>query len=89
MAIRATIAKILSDCFTSQTGDYDPARVIGYGLVSLGALEFMVLSPYITIKDGKFDGLQFCAGLASIGTALVAAAGGVYLKRSTENTPAS
>jgi hypothetical protein len=84
--IRDVFAKVLSDCMTSQAGDYDPARVFGYGIVFLGGLEFLCLSAWMAIKDGKFDGVQFATGLAAIGVALAAAAGGVWLKRSTENT---
>ncbi len=79
--------KVVHDCATSSNGDYDPARVIGYGLVSLGGLEFMVLTAYVAITKGTFDGTQFAVGLTGISGALTAAAAGVWLKKTTEIEP--
>lgn len=83
--IREVFSKVLSDCLTSQAGDYDPARVFGYGIVVLGGLEFLVLSAYSTFKEGKFDSVAFATGLAAVGGALVLAGAGVWIKKTTEN----
>lgn len=83
--IRDVFSKVLSDCMTSQAGDYDPARVFGYGITFLGGLVFLCLSVWIAIKDGKFDGLQFAGGLAAVSASIATAGAGVWLKRSTEN----
>lgn len=81
------VKKALQDCFTSQTGDYDPARVFGYGIAVLGGLVYLFLSVYFALKDGKFDQVQYVTGLVGVITAIVGAAAGVYVKRSTENQP--
>jgi hypothetical protein len=88
MGIFQEVRKLVHDCLTSANGDYDPARVVGYLVVVFGALEFLALSAYVTIKDGKFDSMQYSAGLVAIAGVLVAAAAGVWLKRATENLPA-
>lgn len=85
--LREELIKILNDCFTSAGGDYDPARIFGYGIVVLGSLEFLFLAAYTSIKEGKFDPVQFATALAGIAAALAAAAAGVWIKKSTENPP--
>lgn len=80
----ATIKTVIKDCMTSANGDYDPARVIGYGVVVLGALEFLILFAYTTLKHGVFDAAQFTIGLSGVSGALAAAAAGVWLKKTTE-----
>lgn len=85
--IREVFSKVLSDCLTSQAGDYDPARVFGYGIVFLGGLVYLFLSIWMAIKEGKFNGLEFAGGLVAISGAMTTAAAGVYLKRATENLP--
>lgn len=84
MSFFKEVRKLVFDCLTNTHGNYDPARVVGYIVVVLASLEFMVLSAYVTIKDGKFDGSMYAIGLASISTALIAAAAGVWMKKSTE-----
>ena len=88
MSFGKELIKVVNDCLTSSGGDYDPARVFGYGIIALGGLEFLILTAYVTFKDGKFDGMQFATGLAAIGASLVAAGAGVWIKRQTENSPA-
>lgn len=80
-------SKVFSDIFTSANGDYDPARVIGYGIVALGSMEYLVLQAYVAIVSKQFDSTSFATGLAGISAALLAAAGGVWIKKSTEIPP--
>lgn len=79
------IRKFFNDIFTNVHGNYDPAYVFGYGYVFIGANVFIGLSIYDTIKNGKFDSINYAAGLATVSTTLVAAAAGVSLKKSAEN----
>lgn len=78
------IQKICSDAFTSMNGDIDPARLFGYGFVLLGGIEFLAMTLYMAIKTGHFDTFNFSTGLVGIGGALVAAAAGVFIKKSAE-----
>jgi hypothetical protein len=84
MATFRRTKKVIFDCMTSANGDYDPARVIGYGIVALGGLQFLVLTAYDTIIKGAFDGAQFAIGLTGVSAALAAAAAGVRLKVGSE-----
>ncbi len=76
--------RVVEDCMTSANGDFDPARVIGYGVVVIGALVFFGLTIYNTIINRTFDGGDFAAGLSSVSAAVVAAGAGVWLKKDTE-----
>lgn len=78
------IRNICSDVFTSMNGDIDPARLFGYGFVLLGGIEFLAMTTYMAIKTGHFDAINFSTGLVGISGALLAAAAGVYIKKSTE-----
>ena len=77
----------LKDVFTSAAGEYDPARAIGYGVVLLSAITFLGLSTYDTIVNRKFDYSGFALGLAGVSAAIAAAAAGVTIKKSSENSP--
>ena len=81
------VKKVFKDCCTSANGDYDPARVIGYGIVMIGSLEFMILTAYMAITKGVFDSSQFAVGLTGISGVITAAAAGVWLKKTTEIEP--
>ncbi|MEL6237026.1 MAG: hypothetical protein AAFO57_00155 [Pseudomonadota bacterium] len=83
----ATIKRLISDCLTGPNGDFDPARVVGYGITMAGGVEFLVLTAYTTLRTGAFDGAQFAIGLTGVGGALAASAAGVWLKKSTEVPP--
>jgi hypothetical protein len=76
--------RVLKDITTTPAGDYDPARIIGYGIVVLGGIEFLVLTAWVTIQKGTFDGAQFSLGLTGVAGAIAAAAAGVYIKKSAE-----
>lgn len=79
------IKKVIKDCSTGPNGeDYDPARVVGYGIVALGGIQFLVLTAWVTFQTGKFDGVQFSIGLTGVSGAIAAAAAGVWLKKTTE-----
>ena len=78
------IKRVVSDCATSANGDYDPARVIGYGFVVLGGLFFLGLTVYDTVVKQSFDSGGFASGLLAISGAIVAAGAGVWLKKDTE-----
>lgn len=82
--IWAVVSKVVSDCFTSANGDYDPARVAGYGIVVLGGFVYLGCEIFMVVTTHQFDEIKFATGLAGIGTALMAAAGGVWIKKSTE-----
>lgn len=84
MSLFKEIKTLIHQCLTNPQGVYDPARVAGYGIVVLGGLQYLVLSAYMAIKNGEFDGLNFATGLAAIGAALMAAAGGVWIKKVSE-----
>lgn len=79
-----TMKSVLKDCSTSANGDYDPARVVGYGIVALGALVFLILTIYTTLRSGTFDSGAFAIGLTGVSGTLTAAAAGVWLKKATE-----
>jgi hypothetical protein len=76
--------KVISDSFTSMNGDFDPARLFGYGFVLLGGLEFLGTTLYMVIKTQHFDQVGFATGLIGISGALLAAAAGVYIKKTAE-----
>jgi uncharacterized membrane-anchored protein len=80
----ATLKKVIEDCSTGANGDYDPARVIGYGVTLLGSLVFLGLTIYVTIITKAFNSEGFAIGLAGISAVITAAAGGVLMKKSTE-----
>lgn len=81
------VKKVIKDCATGLNGeDYDPARVIGYGIIVVGSLIFLGLSIYDTIKTGKFDYAGFATGFGSIGLTLASAGAGVWFKKDTEAT---
>lgn len=82
--LRELFARVLSDVFTSQTGDYDPARLFGYGFVILAATEFLTAFGYVVWKTGTFDATNFTIGVAGISTSLAAVATGVAIKKGTE-----
>lgn len=87
VSVWGEIKRLVSDCLTSANGDYDPARIVGYGIALAGGVEFLVLTAYTTVRSGAFDGAQFAIGLTGVGGALAAAAAGVWLKKSTEVPP--
>lgn len=84
-----TLKKVIYDCCTSSAGDYDPARLLGYLVVVLAAMVFLVLTTYFALTTGKFDSKDFALGLASISATMVAAATGVWIKKDTEVQPTS
>lgn len=82
------IGKLLKDSLTSAAGDYDPARVVGYGVVLLLVVFFLVLATYDTYLNHKFQYGGYTAGLVAIAAAIASAAAGVWIKRGTEVDPA-
>lgn len=78
------VRKILREVFTSSSGEYDPARLWGYGFCILGGTQYLITSAYVVITTGQFDPVAYATGLAGISTALVAAAAGVWIKRTAE-----
>ncbi len=84
--IRQLIKRVIKDCLTGKNGnDYDPARVIGYGVVVMGSIVFIFLAIYDTLMNKKFDYNGYAAGISGIGLSLAAAAAGVWMKKDTEN----
>ena len=79
------LGKVLADAFSSWSGDYDPARLIGYGFVALAGLVFLGLFVYVTIIKKNLDIGVFVAGVGVITGATIGAAGGVLMKAKTEN----
>lgn len=79
--------RVCREVFTSSADEFDPARVFGYGFVLVGGTVFIVLSIYDTMKNGKFDYINYSAGIAAISAALVSAAAGVVIKRTSEKDP--
>lgn len=84
MALRKLLARVTSDISTTSAGDFDPARIIGYGITILGGLIFCGLTIYDTMINSKFDYDGFAIGLAGVSATIAAAAAGVWIKRSTE-----
>lgn len=81
----SVVKKVLKDCSTGINGnDYDPARVIGYGINALGGLVFICLAIFDTFQNNKFNYEGFAMGLTGIAFGLTGAAAGVALKKSTE-----
>ena len=84
MKIREEFIKILKECATATSGEYDPARVVGYGITVLGAFVFYGLTIYVTIQHTVFDGANFAIGIGGISASLTASAAGVWIKRTAE-----
>lgn len=63
---------------------FDPARVIGYGTVVLGALVFFFCVIYIAVVKQEFDASAYAIGMTGIAASIAAAAGGVYMKKTDE-----
>lgn len=82
--LRALIKKTFGDMFTNWNGDVDPARLVGYGFVMLGGLEFLGLSLYDTLKNHAFNYIGFSTGLVAISGAITAASAGVRWKQMSE-----
>ncbi len=76
--------KIFTDCTQNQNSEYDPARLIGYGFVLLGGLQFLISEAWITYHTKTFDTSNFSMGLAAISGAICAAAVGVRVKNIAE-----
>jgi hypothetical protein len=81
---RALIAKTFGDMFQNWNGDYDPARLIGYGFVLLCGFVFIALTIYDTLKNHSFNSLAFSGGCVAISGQALAAAWGVKLKQNSE-----
>ena len=81
------IKRVFRECSTSSGGEYDPARVVGYGFTTIGCFVFLALVIYDTIQKKSFDALNFATGLAGVSSTLAAAAAGVRIKDSTETKP--
>lgn len=81
---RALIAKTCGDMFQNWNGDYDPARLIGYGFVLLCGFVFIALTIYDTLKNHQFNSLAFSTGCVAISGQALAAAWGVKLKQNSE-----
>jgi hypothetical protein len=84
MSTKDVIKTVMKDITTTSVGDYDPARVVGYGSLVMGSLVFLGLSIYDTIVNGKFNYEGFSLGLVAISTAVAGAAAGVWIKKGTE-----
>lgn len=73
------------DQITTPNGDIDPARVWGYLIVGSGGMLFLFLEWYSVVeKNQPFDPGAFSDGLIKVGTALLAAAAGVWIKKGAE-----
>jgi hypothetical protein len=81
---RALIAKTCGDMFQNWNGDYDPARLIGYGFVLLCGFVFIALTIYDTLKNHQFNSIAFSTGSVAISGQALAAAWGVKLKQNSE-----
>lgn len=81
------ILQIMKDCFTGKDNEtYDPARVFGYGVVVLGAIEYLALSAYQVLHTGVFNVTDYTVGLTGVAGAMAAAAAGVLIKHKAEPT---
>jgi hypothetical protein len=83
---RALLYKIFMDCNTSQSGDFDPSRLIGYGFLVGLCFVFIGLFIYSTLKVGHFDAANFATGGGVICATLLSVSTGVLIKSPTENS---
>lgn len=81
---RKVIAKATGDMFQNWNGDYDPARLIGYGFVLLCGLVFIGLTIYDTLRNHAFNSMAFSGGCVAISGQALAAAWGVKIKQNSE-----
>lgn len=79
------LQKVLSDCFTSWNGDWDPSRLFGYLFAIVVSIQFVAQSAYDLIKNGHWDPLNYSLAAAGIGGMYAAVAAGVRIKSQTEN----
>jgi hypothetical protein len=78
------LRRVMTESFTTAAGEFDPARVIGYGFVGLSGFVFLFLTMWVTMKSGVFDTDKFAMGVGAVSAAILAAAGGVQMKNGTE-----
>lgn len=84
MSMRTVAATVMKDISTTSSGDYDIARVAGYGVTVLGAVVFLGLSIYDTWANQKFNYEGFSLALTAISIAITGAAAGVWIKKGAE-----
>lgn len=73
------------DQITTPNGDIDPARVWGYLIIGCGGMLYNFFEYYeVVIKGQPFDPNAFADGLIKVGTALLAAAAGIWIKKGAE-----
>ena len=81
----AGFQKIMTDCFTSWNGDWDPSRLFGYLFAIVVSVQFVAQSAYDLLKNGHWDPMQYSLAAAGIGGMYAAVAAGVRIKSQTEN----
>jgi hypothetical protein len=81
---RQVIAKACGDMFQNWNGDYDPARLIGYGWCLLFGMVFIALTVYDTLHNKAFNSMAFSTGGVAIAGQIFAAACGVRVKQNSE-----
>lgn len=73
------------DQITTPNGDIDPARVWGYLIIGSGGMLYNYFEYYtVVVKGQPFDPNAYADGLIKVGTALLAAAAGIWIKHGAE-----
>lgn len=86
--MREATKKAFRDSLTNSVGDYDPARLFGYGFTLLAGLVFLGLAIYDTVVKHSFDYGGFATGAGAMALVITGTAAGVALKSGTEAKPA-
>lgn len=86
----ALIKRVTHDVVTTSNGDYDPARLFGYGFALAACLVFLANAITDLIINHRWDPVQYSLGAVAMGGMFTAVAAGVRIKADTENpaTPA-
>lgn len=85
--IGAVLADVTKQSITTSSGDYDPARVIGYFGAGGGFIMYFVITIVYLYKNTPIDLINWATGFAAVSTACIAAAIGVKVKESSERKP--
>jgi hypothetical protein len=77
--------KIMTDCFTSWNGEWDPSRLFGYGFAILASFQFLIQSAIDQFKSAHWDPVNYSIAAVALGGMYTAVAAGVRVKAPTEN----
>lgn len=81
------VKRIMNDIFTTAAGDYDGAKIFGYGFLVIAATLWLSLFTWITIKTVSFNSVDFVAGVVTLSGLLISTSWSVRIKNPTEPQP--